>query len=375
MRRQQAVSAVAGVAVSLLAGLAILAIQGYPALESYSALFSYSLFSQFALVSTVNRAATLVLTGASAAVGFGSNCVNLGQPGQFLLGAMAAAAAGIFLRLPAWALLPVGILAAAVAGAVWSGLAAFMRLRWNMNEFITTLMLNFVADSLTLWLISGPMLDRKAYSPMTAMTAPGAWLGMWNGLSGAVAVAVVAFAAVAVIWNRSKFGYECRVMGHNPGFAAAGGCGVGRNFALSMLLSGAIAGLAGGLMVAGGMQHRFVKGIGANYAWDGVMIAIVAGNSMPGTALYALFFAALQTGAMGMELETAVPSEFALVLQAIVVLFVVASRESARLMLSAVAARLRARRAGLAHDGPDGGPNELPAESGARGGGRRGSGD
>ncbi|OPZ63919.1 MAG: beta-methylgalactoside transporter inner membrane component [Firmicutes bacterium ADurb.Bin506] len=331
--------------------------------QSYAALFSYSLFSQFALVSTLNKASTLVLTGASAAVGFGSNCVNLGQPGQFLLGAMAATALGIFLDLPSWAMLPTVIVAAAVAGAVWSGLAAFMRLRWKMNEFITTLMLNFVADGVTLWLISGPMLDRKAYSPMTAMTNPGAWLGMWNGLSGAVAVAAAALAAVWVIWNRSKFGYECRVMGHNPGFAAAGGCGVARNFTWAMLLSGAIAGLAGGLMVTGGMQHRFVKGIGANYAWDGVMIAIVAGNSMSGTALYALFFAALQTGAMGMELETAVPSEFALVLQAIVVLFVVASRESTRLILAGLAAKLKARRAARMLEAP------------GEGGGRHGSGD
>ena len=268
-----------------------------------------------------------MLTCNSAAVGFGSNCINLGQVGQFLMGAMAAAAFGIAVGLPKWLTLPLVILASIVAGAGWSLLAALMKLKWRMNEFITTLMLNFVADYFTQWLISGPMLDPRAYSPMTRMTNPQAWLGMYNGLSGSVAVAACSFAVTWLVWNRSKFGYECRVMGQNPSFAAAGGCAVPRNFVLAMLLSGALAGLAGGLMVIGGMQHRFVKGIGANYAWDGVMIAIVAGNSIAATGLYALFFAVLQTGAMGMELETAVPSEFALVLQAIVVLAVVASRE------------------------------------------------
>ena len=345
MRRQQAVAAAVGVVVSLLAGLMILWLQGYPAAQSYSALFSYSLFSQFALFSTLNKASTLVLTGTSAAVGFGSNCINLGQVGQFLMGAMAAAAFGIAVGLPKWLTLPLVILASIVAGAGWSLLAALMKLKWRMNEFITTLMLNFVADYFTQWLISGPMLEPRAYSPMTRMTNPQAWLGMYNGLSGSVAVAACSFAVTWLVWNRSKFGYECRVMGQNPSFAAAGGCAVPRNFVLAMLLSGALAGLAGGLMVIGGMQHRFVKGSGANYAWDGVMIASVAGNSIAATGLYALFFAVLQTGAMGMELETAVPSEFALVLQAIVVLAVVASRESTRLFLAGLAARIRARRA------------------------------
>lgn len=347
MRRQEFTAAVVGVAVSLIAGLMILWVQGYPAVPSYAALFSYSLFSKFAVFSTLNKAAILMLTGASAAVGFGSDCVNLGQPGQFLVGAMAAAAVGIAIDLPSPIMLPVSLLISIAAGAIWSYAAAFMRLKWKMNEFITTLMLNFVADSLTLWLISGPMWDRATYSPMTRITNPGSWLPMWDGLSGSVFVALVAFMITWMIWERAKLGYEWRVMGQNSVFAQAGGCSVESNFARAMLLSGALAGLAGGLMVIGGMQHRFVKGIGANYAWDGVMIAIVAGNGMTATGLYSLFFAALQTGAMGMELETAVPSEFALVLQAIVVLFVVASRESTRLFLSGMAARIKARRAGM----------------------------
>ena len=130
MRRQQAVSAVAGVAVSLLAGLAILAIQGYPAVESYSALFSYSLFSQFALVSTVNRAATLF--SRSRAVGFGSNCVNLGQPAPCWGMAAAAASSCAYLRGPCCQ----RSRPAAVAGAE-CGLAALLPVM-EMNEFITT---------------------------------------------------------------------------------------------------------------------------------------------------------------------------------------------------------------------------------------------
>ncbi|HOK71934.1 MAG TPA: hypothetical protein PLM83_10810, partial [Bacillota bacterium] len=140
-------------------------------------------------------------------------------------------------------------------------------------------------------------------------------------------------------------GYEWRAMGQNPIFSRTVGCRNDAAYVWAMLLSGALAGLAGGLMIMGGMQHRFVKGIGANYAWDGVMIAIVANNNILATGLYALFFSVLQTGAMGMELETSVPSEFSLVLQAIVVLFVVASRESTRMLMNNIAAEMRMKRA------------------------------
>ncbi len=345
---KNALTALAGIGAALAAGHVVLWAQGYPALPSYAALFSYSLFSKFAIVSTLNKATPLVLTGLSAAVGFGSDCVNLGQPGQFLIGAMAVAALGIACDLPAPIMIPLAITVALAAGALWAGIAAWLRRRFNMDEFITTLMLNFIADYFTLYLISGPMWDRATYSPMTKMTNPGSWLPMWDGLSSAFGLSCAAFLITWVIWDRSKLGYEWRVMGQNSVFSRVGGCDNKSNFTRAMLVSGALAGLAGGLMIIGGMQHRFVKGMGANYAWDGVMIAIVAANGIVPTGLYALFFAAIQTGAMGMELETAVPSEFALVLQAIVVLFVVASRESTRLLISRLAAHLRARAAARA---------------------------
>ena len=322
--KKQLLPAIIGIVVALLAGLIILWAQGYPPLQSYAALFSYSLFSRFAFFSTLDKATPLILTGLSAAVGFGSNCVNLGQPGQFLIGAMAVTAFGIAVDLPAAIMIPLSILVALAAGACWSGIAAGLRRRFNMDEFITTLMLNFIADYFTLYLISGPMLDTKMYSPLTPMTNSGAWLPIWNGFGSAFLVAVAAFAVVSVLWNRSKIGYEWRAMGQNPIFSRTGGCRNDAAYVWAMLLSGALAGLAGGLMIMGGMQHRFVKGIGANYAWDGVMIAIVANNNILATGLYALFFSVLQT---------------------IVVLFVVASRESTRMLMNNIAAEMRMKRA------------------------------
>jgi len=109
-----------------------------------------------------------------------------------------------------------------------------------------------------------------------------------------------------------------------------------------MLVTGALAGLAGGLVVMAG-PHRFLKGLGANYAWDGVMIAVVANNGLIGTMLYGLFFSSLQTGALGMELITAVPSEFIQVLQAVIVLVVVAGRGTLDILINKTISRRKAR--------------------------------
>jgi len=332
--KRNIITAALGIITALLAGLIILAVQGYPAVESYRQLFNYSITSKFSFFSTLAKAAPLILTGLSAAVAFGSNVVNLGQVGQFLIGAMSVTVVGLFVDLPAVVMIPLLIFTALLAGALYSGIAAWMRLKFNMDEFITTLMLNFVAQYFTLYLITGPLIDKDLYSPMTKQITKSGWLPIIGGLESTIFITLILTFVIYFIWHHSKMGYEWKVMGSNDIFARVGGVKIDKNYLRVMLISGALAGMAGAMLVMGGVQHRFLKGIGANYGWDGVMTAVVANNSIVGTAFYGLFFALLQTGAMGMELETAVPSEFVLILQAITVLFVVAIRKSAFLLLN-----------------------------------------
>ena len=211
-----------------------------------------------------------------------------------------------------------------------------------MSEFIVTLMLNFIADYFAAWVIAFPLLDPKAFSPMTLPIHQGGWLPDVGGLSVSV---LIMFVTVAVMWYVFKYwtaGYEWRISGQNSLFARLGGCNIDKNFLSVMLLTGALAGLAGGLVVMAG-PHRFIKGLGANYAWDGIMIAIVANNGIIATLFYGLFFSAIQTGALGMELITDVPSEISQVLQAVLVLVIVASRESLAVLFDRRLARHQAR--------------------------------
>ncbi|HNW84469.1 MAG: ABC transporter permease [Candidatus Cryosericum sp.] len=340
--RKQTLSGILGVLAALMIGGIVLALQGFNPFSTYGALLQYSLLSASGLSAMLSRAVPLVLTGLSASIAFGSGLNNLGQPGQLVIGALAATVVGLFVRLPAVALIPLCIAAAMVGGMLWSGLAAGLRRAFAMDEFIVTLMLNFIADYFTLWAITYPLFDPAALSPMTRPIRTYAWLSQVGGINASVLYMVAATVLCWLLMSKGVSGYEWRIMGQNRLFARIGGCRVDAHYVRVMLVTGALAGLAGGLMVMGG-PHRFVKGLGANYAWDGVMIAVVANNSIPGTFLYGLLFSMLQQGAIGMELVTAVPSEFIDVLQAIIVLVVVAGRVSLNLMFDRIATRKKLR--------------------------------
>lgn len=323
--KQKLLNGLAGIVVALLIGAIVMLVQGYNPVETYLALFDYSLGSWYAFSTMLKNSVPLILTGLSAAVAFGSGAINLGQPGQLLIGALFATVAGLYLDLPPALMIPVMLVAAALGGLVWSGAAALMRRWFNMDEFITTLMLNMIADFFTYWAISYPFAEPGANSPMTPPIGRGGWMPEIGPFNTSIVVMLVALAVTWFISTRTTAGYEWRISGQNSLFARLGGVKTGRNFVAVMLLTGALAGLAGGLIVMAG-PHRFIKDIGANYAWDGVMVAMVANNGIIATLLYGLFFATLQTGALGMELITAVPRELIMVLQAIVLLVVMAGR-------------------------------------------------
>lgn len=340
--RNKLISGVLGILVALAIGAVIMLIEGYNPITTYGALFSFSLFGLFPLATTLRNSVPLILTGLSASVAFASGPVNLGQPGQLLIGALFATLGGLYLRLPPFLMIPTLLLLAMLGGALWSGIAAALRRWFNMDEFITTLMLNMIADFLTYWAISYPLYDKTAFSPMTPQISEAGWLPEFGEFNTNVIVMIIAFGLVWLVFSRFTAGYEWRLTGQNSIFARLGGCKIDRNYVTVMLLTGALAGLAGGLVLMAG-PHRFLKGLGANYAWDGVMIAVVANNGLIGTLLYGLFFSSLQTGALGMELITAVPSEFIQVLQSVIVLVIVAGRGSLDILLEKLSIRRKAR--------------------------------
>lgn len=316
---------VVGILLAFLLGAVVMSLQGYNPLETYYRLFEYSLGSSSKISYTLTKSVPLILTGLSASVAFASGPVNLGQPGQFLIGALFSTVGGLYLNLPPILEIPILLTLAMLGGALWSGIAALLKHFFNMSEFITTLMLNMIADYFTFWAISYPFFEKDANYPQTPFIAKSGWMPEWGNFGANILVMLVVVGIVWFIMNRTTAGYEWRLSGQNSLFSRLGGVNVNKNYILVMLLTGALAGLAGGLVVMSG-PHRFIKGLGANYAWDGVMIAMVANSGIILTLLFGFFFSILQTGSLGMELITAVPRELIQVLQAVIVLIVVAGR-------------------------------------------------
>ncbi len=325
-RTNKFVVGILGIIVGLFFSILIVKVQGNAPLDVFRALVSYSIGDSISVISTLNSTTPLILTGISAAIAWEAGAINLGQPGQFLAGAITAALLGIYLPFPAFISIPLILLGAAVAGALWSGMAAFLRKRYGMDEFVSTLMLNFVAEYFTEYLATYPFLDPKAYVASTYMIKKEFFLSTPTQFNMGLYIALMVAIFSWWVAKRWIIGYEWRMMGLNFRFTHIGGCDTERNYIWVMLYSGALSGLAGGLLILGGTQHRFMKGIGGNFGWDGVMLAMIGANDVTMTTLYAFFFGALKAGGIGMEFDTSVPSEFILVIEAIIVISVVATR-------------------------------------------------
>jgi len=333
-----------GLIIGLIFSILIVKMQGKSPLEVYKALFDYSIGSLLSIISTLNATTPLILTGLSAAIAWEAGAINLGQPGQFLIGAITAALLGVYLPFPAWISIPLILTGAAAAGALWSGLAAFFRQKYNMDEFVSTLMLNFIAEYFTTYLVTYPFLDPKAYVVSSIAIKKTFTLSTADQFNMGIYLAIlVAFFSWWIV-KRWGIGYEWRMIGLSQRFTTVGGCKTEKDYSLVMLYSGALSGLAGGILILGGTQHRFMKGIGGNFGWDGVMLAMIANNDVTMTVLFAFFFGALKAGGIGMEFDTSVPSEFILVIEAIIVISVVATRATIDLYGGRLKALLKTRR-------------------------------
>ncbi len=318
-----------GILTAIGMGMLLLVWQGYDPLDSYAAVFRYSMGSSFAIGVTLERTAIVAMVALAATTTFSSGASNLGMFGQILTGEIIATAIGVYLPLPGWLLIPAMLIGSALGGACMALIAGLLRKYFNMNEFITTLMFNFILDYFTEYLVNTSMRDPLMSWPMSKVIAPQGVMPRFFGfLDGSVFFALAILVISYILWKNTRFGYEMRMNGKNPIFANYGGCDAQGNFLKAMALSGAYNGLAGCLLIIGsGQQNRFVPGMGENYANEGLMIAIVANNNVIGVVLYSFLFSMLNAGATGMQLETSVPLEFITMLIGLTVMSVVSIRE------------------------------------------------
>ena len=287
-----------------------------------------SLGTSSALLSgTLVRAIPLIILGVAVSIAFRGGVFNIGGEGQLLLGAIAAAV--VSLHTPAglgMAGLFIALVASAAAGGAWAGIAAWMRARFGVLEVISTIMLNFIAMNLVAYLVRGPLQEPTRVYPQTEMIAPAFRLPLLvpdtrlhMGLLLALGVSVAAW----WVLRHTAAGFRLRAVGASPTAAsAAGGVNVPRVSALALVVSGAIAGLAGGVEVAG-VTFALYEHISPGYGFAAIAVAILARLHPLAVLGTGFLFAVFETGALGMQRDAGVPSVVASVLEAIAILIVI----------------------------------------------------
>lgn len=310
----------------LLAGL-VLALAGHNPFDVYRLLAIESFGGTKRIAATLAAATPLILTGLATAVAFRAGAFNVGVEGCVFVGGLAAAWVGFtFVGLPVLVLVSAALAAAVVVGALWMLLPGVLKARLDVDEVVTTLMLNFIAVSLTAWLVNGPLLAPGAANSATPMVDAAARLPKLMPPSTLNAGFLIAVALLALYWlwdRRTALGFESRLAGLNPRFAIAQGIDVPMLVVKMMLLSGAIGGIAGGIHALGSVG-RFVSGFSPGYGFTGIAVALLGRGNALGIFLAAVLFGALATSGATIQLFSDVPIEIVNVLQGMVMIFAVA---------------------------------------------------
>lgn len=311
MRRLLFGFAAAALAIVLLAlsGAAF----GHSPRELLAILVSGSVGSRFALEGTLLKSVPLLLTGLSVAIAFRAGVWNIGGEGQFIVGAIAALLAARFGAIAA-------LLASMLAGALWASIATAMRLWRNAPEVLTTILLNFTALHLLGWCVNGPLRESAGQYPQSDAAA--ATLPAIGELHAGIVLALIASIGAWWLISHTIEGLRLRATGLNPFAAQWAGINVRAQLARAMALSGAAAGLAGGIELLG-VTHRLFERFAAGYGYSGIAVALLAQLHPLATILSALFFGALVTGAGELQRTANISSAVATFGQAVVILLLI----------------------------------------------------
>lgn len=327
------VVSIGAIILALVAGGIVIALVGGDPLRSYLHIARASFGSLGVLSDTLVKATPLILVGLACSVAFRSRLWNIGAEGQFYLGAFGASAVVLTAVLSpetsSWLFIPAMLVAGIIAGALWGFIPGFLKARYNVNEIITTLMMNYIAVAwnnffiYAVWSEGGfqmsPMFPRNAWLPRLtdyAKQAP-----ILSGLTTHLGFLIALLAAVLVwfIIYRSRWGYEIRLIGDNPQAARYAGLNIARNTILVMMFSGALAGLAGALEISG-VVHRLQGSISPGYGFTGIIIAWLAKLNPFAVVIVSILFGALILA--GREIQ---PSGIPKLIQGIILVSLIAS--------------------------------------------------
>ncbi len=317
----------AAIAITFVLTAGIVLAAGASPFSAYDELLLTPLSSEFRLLEVLVSATPILFTGAAVAIAFRAGYWNIGAEGQLLAGAIAAAWVGqIVDGWPRLASLPLLVLGGLVAGAAWALVPALLRVRFGIDEVVTTLLLNPVALLLVSGLLNGPWRDPVTRFPESPRIVASAEFPQLVDRSRLHLGFLLALAVIAVAWfvtARTATGLRLRSVGLSQHASRFAGIRVERTLLGAALVSGAVAGLAGVSEVAG-IQYRLTEGISPGFGYTGIVVATLGGLTMAGVAAAGLFLGLVNVGAGSASRALDVPSQLGQVIIATLLLVTVA---------------------------------------------------
>jgi simple sugar transport system permease protein len=356
------------VLAALIIGAIMLVALGASPLKGFESMFKGAFGSSSALTETLLKATPLLFVGVGITIAFRANVINIGGEGQMVAGGLLSTIVAINApeSWPALIMLPLVIIAGLVGGAIWGAIPGALKAYYGVNEILSTIMLNVVAVQLMNFLLRGSLIDpleveRGTRIPQTARLNESADLPLLFGSGrlhiGFLLAILAAVAAYIVLW-RTPLGYRIRAVGQNTDASRYAGIPVKRTIVLALTMSGAMAGLAGAVLVFGSESHRMVTdgstaGFTGSAGFNGIVAALFGGLHPLWTIPASFLFGGLLVGGNALQRAVQVPSALILAINGLVVIFVVSSERFRK--------RLLERPPLVIEDGTGNGPAETSA--------------
>lgn len=322
---------------ALAVGAVMLILLGASPLQAYAAMVEGAFASTNSLADTIVRATPLLMVGLGICISFRGGVLNIGGEGQLVMGAIGATVVGLSLpEAPAILVIFLAMLAGFIAGAIWGGIPGVLKAYFNVNEILSTIMMNAIAVQFMNYLLRDPLLDPDQFNaaskiPQTARLSQAFDLPRLIPTRlhlGAIIAVVLAILVYLFLW-RTTIGYRIRAVGLNPAASLYAGIKIKRYMILSLLLSGAFAGLGGAIQILGVHHRMFTDGSAMGFTgsagFNGIVVALFGKLHPLGTIPASFLFGALLVGANKLQRVMQVPSAFIIALNGLVVVFVVSS--------------------------------------------------
>ncbi len=313
------------VAGALLAGAILIIISGNDPITAYAALLEGAFSNSYRISETFVKAIPLMLMAQGISIAFKNQIWNIGAGGQFTIGTICSVIVCLYFKLPPVPTMIVSFIFAFIGGALWGGLAGWLKARFNANEVITTLMLDYIATLLLAYLVYGPLMDPDGFGyPQSAVIdkafrLPKLIAGSRLHAGLFVAIAIVGF--MFLFW-RSTLGFKIDLAGQGNDVSRYAGINIKKMIIITMLLSGGLSGIAGWNEIHG-IHFRLMTDLAGNYGSIAIVIALLGNLNPLGIALSAYFFSVLIVGGNTMQNLTGIPYSLVDIIEGLVIVFVI----------------------------------------------------